>query len=144
MAGKKIRSLSELYQRFWSYTVYKDACWVWQGALNKGGYGDFRSACKWGLPRRAHRFAYEIDNDISLGEEKEIDHICKNRACVRPSHLQVVSKGWNRLQGAKASPKNTKIKCLRGHLRIPENLRHGRCRICEINQKRLRREMANV
>ena len=70
-------------------------CWTWVGAIAKNGYGVF-----W-LDRKniyAHRFAYG-----SVPDGMVIDHLCRNRSCVNPSHLEAVTQRENVLRGAKCN-----------------------------------------
>lgn len=75
-----------------------DGCWLWVGAIDKNtGYGRFHA----GDGRRtvnAHRFAYEtFVGPIPPG--LDLDHLCRVRACVRPSHLEPVTRRENLLRG---------------------------------------------
>lgn len=66
-------------------------CWVWTAASNGRGYGRI-----WvdGRPHPAHRVAYEIHvGPIPAG--MEIDHLCRNRGCVNPAHLEPVTRREN-------------------------------------------------
>lgn len=64
-------------------------CWVWTGNLDDEGYGHFSDQKK---NQYAHRWAWEH----LVGELKDgiqLDHICKNPPCARPSHLQTLTQG---------------------------------------------------
>lgn len=71
-------------------------CWLWVGPVHSGkrnGYGKF--SCK-GSTYTAHRVSYEL----SVGEIPDgnvVDHLCRVKACVNPSHLEVVTN-WENLQ----------------------------------------------
>jgi HNH endonuclease len=66
-------------------------CWNWIGTLSKLGYGKFGDQSKHLL---AHRWAYAfLRADIPAG--LELDHLCRNRACVNPWHLEPVTRSIN-------------------------------------------------
>lgn len=66
-------------------------CWVYVGHLGATGYGSFRLGK---AEVKAHRFAYEAENG-PIPEGLEIDHLCRNRACVRPDHLEPTTHAEN-------------------------------------------------
>lgn len=83
-------------ERFWSkVTVRPDGCWAWTGGLNASGYGYFYLA---GRMIRAHRIAYVLAAGEPPPDRPELDHVCGYRACVRPSHLEPVSRDVNVLR----------------------------------------------
>lgn len=75
--------------RFWAKADRSDeaGCWPWLGSRIPTGYGYWRN-------RPAHRWAYEMAiGPIPKGYE--VDHLCRNRGCVRPNHLEAVTKREN-------------------------------------------------
>jgi len=99
----------------------EDGCWPWLASTNgKSGYGIFRGgkgrdkygSKKWIL---AHRYAYELEyGDIPDG--LQIDHLCKNRLCVNPRHMEAVSQRINTLRSDGPSAKQARqTHCIHGH-----------------------------
>ncbi|WP_249139118.1 DNA (cytosine-5-)-methyltransferase [Actibacterium sp. MT2.3-13A] len=85
------------HERFWSKVEKTESCWDWTAALNEKGYGIFWSNDQ-DRSVRAHRFAYEqIDGEIPDG--LELDHLCRNRKCVNPAHLEPVTGKENTRRG---------------------------------------------
>jgi len=78
-------------QRFWAKVDRRaeGECWEWHGWRNAKGYGMFRPDWK-GNARRVHRLAYELLVG-SIPPGLALDHLCRNRACVNPSHLEPVT-----------------------------------------------------
>lgn len=83
--------------RFWSKVKKgKDTeCWIWTAGSRGKGYGNF-----WieGATENAHRLSYYMAHG-PVPEGLELDHICRNRSCVNPAHLQPVTKSENNLRG---------------------------------------------
>lgn len=85
-----------LTERFWAKVEPGDSCWLWAAAKNVHGYGVFRVAD--GRNQLAHRFAYEqVVGPIADG--MFLDHLCRNPACVNPSHLEQVTNQENMRRG---------------------------------------------
>ena len=64
-------------------------CWLWDGALDKDGYGWFPVGRN--RHARAARVAWEMANGRPLGEDMTVDHLCFRPSCIRPSHLEEVT-----------------------------------------------------
>lgn len=67
-------------------------CWQWTGAIDKTGYGRFTIGR--GRSQAAHRFAYELHVGPIL-PGLDLDHLCRNRWCVNPAHLEPVTRSVN-------------------------------------------------
>ena len=124
---KKSKPLT-LADRFW-VRVDKSGglfeCWIWTGTRNADGYGKTMVN---GRQFLAHRVAYELSRG-PIPEGLVIDHLCQNRICCNPSHIEVVTPAENTQRGERK-----KSHCKRGHLYDEENtirIKKGRrCRAC--------------
>lgn len=89
--AKRHRGLTPA-QRFAQYTSpTAGGCSEWTGHIEQGGYGRFSVR---GWPVSAHRFAYQQAYG-PIHPDAHIDHVCENRVCVRPDHLQPVTMFLN-------------------------------------------------
>lgn len=116
----------------------QSGCWLWLGRDNGEGYGRF---CYDAQDRYAHRVAYELFcGPIQAGQT--IDHLCRVRCCVNPSHLEVVSIGTNVLRGAGVTARFAKqTHCKRGHQLTSDNIsnnptRGRECKTCNRDRNR--------
>jgi hypothetical protein len=110
------RGSSVLDRLMFRTALLVNGCWEWRGARNQKGYGNIRIE-SYGPAKSAHRVAYaELVGPIPDG--MEIDHLCKNRACINPQHLEAVTRTTNiqRVDQRKSVCKN-------GHEMTPANTR---------------------
>lgn len=117
---------------------YKTACLVWTGTIASNGYGVIAIA---GRQHKVHRLVYEavmgpMPRRDSNGALIVSDHLCRNRACANPEHIDPVTDEINVLRGVSFAPANAaKTHCIHGHEFTAENTRitaaGGReCRTC--------------
>lgn len=145
---------------FWRKVRPTGFCWEWTAHKISDGYGGF-AVSRVGKKYVAHRVAYTLLVGPVAGD-LELDHLCRNRACVNPDHLDPVTRAVNLSRipngargGGKIPPwvtsgKNVTGLCVRGHEYTDENTytyRDGRteCRTCKkVNaaEYRARRKLA--
>lgn len=84
-----------LEERFWEKVEKRgpDECWEWGGTV-ADGYGRFREGGFGSSPVRAHRVAYKLLVG-PIPEGLVLDHLCENRGCVNPAHLEPVTNREN-------------------------------------------------
>ncbi len=89
-----------LDERFWAKVEKTDGCWLWTGATSNGR-GRFNTGewDGWKRSAPAHRVAYQLVIG-PIPEGLEIDHLCNNPICVRPDHLEPVTRSENARRAA--------------------------------------------
>lgn len=112
-------------------TVMPSGCWEWHRYRNDAGYGCLSVGNK---KTEAYRASYEtFVGPVPTG--LELDHLCRNRGCINPDHLEPVTKKVNVLRGFNACANNArKTRCKHGHelTAIVESGRNRRrCLTCQ-------------
>lgn len=127
--------------RFWSRVEKTDSCWNWTSSTDRKGYGQF-CHCVQGLTMRAHKLAWESENG-PVPDGLVLDHLCRNRRCVRPSHLEVVTNRENVLRGIGITAQMAqRMECDKGH---ELNAGKRECEVCTAERyvRKLARGKAN-
>ena len=128
-----------------------DSCWNWLAYVTPTGYGVFTSRISGKLEnRRAHRAVYELLVG-KVPDGLQLDHLCRNRKCVNPEHLEPVTQKENLLRGIGFGAINSKKKkCPKGHKYTKENTyvypnnKWRNCKICRrVNNKARKERLKN-
>lgn len=110
-------------------------CWIWTGFTNEKGYGRMWVA---GKLQRVHRLSW-LEHGHQIGQGERLDHLCRNRACWNPAHLEPVTNRENILRGEGPTAANArKTHCAHGHALVEGNIRqrggdrahHRECLTC--------------
>lgn len=124
----------DMSDRLMTHIVLNPAtgCWHWTGYVRKAGYGiiNIRRNGK-NYPRHAHRVAYETFRG-PVPEGMQVDHLCRRRDCINPSHMEVVTPGENTRRGIVAEVQRQRhakrTHCKNGHLLSADNVYQGHCK----------------
>ncbi len=127
----EIERLPQRMQMLITSNLVGTGCWLWNGGLNEDGYGTTTLNSR---TMGAHR-AVTLILTGSVGPE--LDHLCRTRNCVNPSHMESVTHRVNVLRGLGIAAKYAqRTHCKHGHEFTPENTyRKGHARICVLCKK---------
>jgi HNH endonuclease len=129
----KVISDAQALARLLRSCRFEGDCWIWTGSACTGGYGHLRlGGWRHYRPRQTilvHRLSYELHKG-SIPDGLTIDHLCRQRRCFNPNHLDAVTMRENTMRSdAVTAVHARKTHCPAGH---PYVLISGRrsCRIC--------------
>ena len=109
-----------------------DGCWLYTGCLHASGYGLLSAGGRKSPLLRAHRVSYELHVGPIPGG-MHLDHLCRVRNCVNPTHLEPVTQAENNRRAGEA-----RTHCPHGHeleAQVPGERRPG-CRTCSRDRMR--------
>ena len=111
MKGRRRRIFARIYRRVIKVRGPLDTpCWIWQGTTSGNGRGGGYARFKFGgVTAAVHRVMYELWHG-PIEPRKQIDHLCRNRLCVNPLHLEQVNQSKN-VKRRYAAEDNSKIGC---------------------------------
>ena len=107
-------------------------CWLWTGFIKPDGYGHLRCV-RTRTTVLAHRMSYE-EHKGPIPEDMEIDHICRNKACINPDHLEAVTH----IENLRRNPNwwGNKTMCVNGHVFDGRDARSRTCTKCKATRNK--------
>jgi hypothetical protein len=92
----RLRSGTTYKTKRTKYVALPNGCWEWQLSVSVYGYGQVRAN---GRTQPAHRWLYQKLKRVVLDTSLDLDHLCRNRRCVNPDHLEPVVHAVNVRRG---------------------------------------------
>lgn len=101
-------------RRFWAkVTMAPSGCLEWQAAKSPNGYGKFGIGKT--TVHQAHRISYVWAAGAAIPSGLDVDHLCRNRGCVSPAHLEAVDRATNIARSTARGAPALLGECQRGH-----------------------------
>lgn len=124
-------------ERFWAKVDTGGECWIWTGYVMPNGYGTFNQH------DLAHRWVYEHEVG-PIPEGHDINHLCFTRNCVRPAHLEAITRkeniNYSLAHLVAARRQRMAASCKNGHAWTPENtIQTAIQRVCRSCRKAIAR-----
>ena len=102
-------SVNERVALYTDVSAGPSACWEWTASRKPAGYGQLNDR---GRIVYAHREAYAAVHG-PIPEDLQIDHLCRNRGCVNPAHMELVTTAVNVQRGKNSKLSPTKVREIR-------------------------------
>lgn len=135
-----------LPKNFWKHVEKTSACWLWTANKNQKGYGRVKVE---GVMLSAHRVSY-LHFVGAIPDGLELDHLCRNRGCVNPFHMEPVTHRENVKRGQAGVLRSQWAHCANGHTFDsentyinPTNLKRS-CRACHVRWDKEFRERKSL
>jgi hypothetical protein len=130
----KVDQFGTIEERLWKrYEVDGETgCWNWTGAISNRSYGSIYFE---GRMQKAHRVMWRLERG-EVPEGLDLDHLCRNRLCINPAHLEPVTRSENLRRSPLMDRHSGRTHCIRGHGFTAENTRlkpgngHRVCKTC--------------
>ena len=102
----------------WDKVEKTEGCWLWTGVVSEYGYG----VANRGGEQYAHRLFYRVAGN-TIPDGWQVDHLCRNKLCVRADHLEAVTQAENVRRAIPFQENWNRVKthCANGHAYTPDN-----------------------
>lgn len=131
MKPREIPDISkEAAKRFWKLVDKTSNCWMWTGSVTKASGFAYGAWSYYDYSWKAHRIAYTLKKG-PIPEGLTLDHLCRNKLCVNPSHLEPVTQSVNSSRTWTHPDRLYSLTCPYGH---PREFGRRNCRRCMVRR----------